>query len=154
MGKTVVLAGGNGPERTKIIKKYIDGKLRDGRVVIYDYTYGLISYNKFENVDYFCVDTCLSYIDKLSEILNDKENGDKSKVCIVTDAYGGLMYQGNMTKLFSAFLKCKDEYNVEILMSCRHLEYVPDYLQKLFDEVIEFDDINGVLSNDYFKNLK
>ncbi len=149
-----MLAGGNGPVRTGIIKKYIDSKLSDGRVVIYDYTYGLISYNKFDNVDYFCVDTCLAYIEKLSEILNAKESGNTDKICIVTDAYGGLMYQSNMTKLFSAFLKNKDAYNVEILMSCRHLEYVPDYLQKLFDEVVEFDDINGVLSNDYFKNLK
>lgn len=153
MNKSFVLSGGSGPERTEIIKNYLDSAVNDGEIIIYDYTYGLSTYSHRENVSYFCVDTCNAYIGKLTELLDKKKNGDKSPVCIVTDAYGGLMFQGNMKGLFMPLLENKNEYNVSVLMSCRHLEYVPEKFIQFFDDVVEFDDINGVLSNDYFKNL-
>lgn len=153
MSKTIILSGGNGPERTEFIKKYLDTQIKDGDFIIYDYTYALVSYNENSNVSYFCIDTCLSYIKKLNELIEQKESGNKTNIFIVTDAYGGLMYQGNMKPLFLKFLKNKELWNINILMSCRHLEYIPQELIDLFDEVIEYKDINGVLSNDYFKNL-
>lgn len=154
MGKAIVVSGGNGPERTQVINNYIESNLNDGQIIIYDYTYALISYSHYENVSYFCVDTCLSYIDKLSSILAKKQAGDSTKIYIITDAYGGLMFQGNVKKIYASFLKNKEAYNLNILMSCRHLEYIPEDFLPLFDKIVKYDDINGILSNDYFKNLK
>jgi len=154
MSKTIILSGGNGPERTEFIKKYIDTQLNNGQLIIYDYTYALIVYNQYDNVSYYCIDTCLSYINNLEKILKEKKDGNNDPIYIITDAYGGLMFQSNMKKPFIDFLQNKDSYNINILMSCRHLEYIPEEMIKLFDEVIEYKDINGILSNDYFKNLK
>ncbi|MCQ2409415.1 MAG: hypothetical protein MJ068_02580 [Clostridia bacterium] len=153
MNKSFVISGGSGPERTEFVKKYLDSAVNDGEVIIYDYTYGLSTYAEKENVSYFCVDTCSAYIDKLTELLERKNFGDKTPVYIVTDAYGGLMFQGNMKALFVPILENKNEFSISVLMSCRHLEYVPERLVSLFDDVIKYEDINGVLSNDYFKNL-
>lgn len=153
MIRTIILAGGEGPDRSKYIKQYIDSNLTKGDIIIYDYTYSLITYNKHENVAYYCVDTCLAYLNKLNELLKEKVSKNTKEIYIVSDAYGGLFFQANVRSIFDELLKYKEDYKINILLSTRHLDYIPKEYIDSFDKVIDYKDINGKLSNDYFKNL-
>jgi len=148
MNKSIIISGSNGPERIKQFKELIDIAIssNDGDIVIYDATYGLVSYNKYENVSYYSVDTVNPYKNKLKELVNSNK-----KTYIFSDAYAAFMLSKENVDMFKHFLTSD---NFVVVFSARHLSFVHEDLISLFKEKRELDDVYTVLSNDYNVNKK
>lgn len=154
MRKSIAIYGGEGLERMNLIKQYLDKVISENlNTIIFDSTYSFVSYSSIVKVKFFCVDTTLSYLKYLKEVLESKRNGNIDEIIIFSDAYAGFMYSKANKDIFLELLKNKETYNITLIMSSRHKEYIAEDLLHYFDEIIEFKDDKSILCNDYYKNL-
>lgn len=134
-----LITGGKGPERQNYIINYLERELNNNdinSIVIYDATYYLVKYSHNSKVKYFSVDTVLSYLNELGNI--------KDNSVIIADCYAGLMYsKTNIDKYLELF----NNQNIDILLSSRHRDFVPEILLNRIDEIIEIEDYITPLAN-------
>jgi len=146
MNKSILVTGSLGQERLDYIANYLNNFFTNIKeeITIYDSTYGFVKYSHFDNCKYFSVDNTLSFIDYLKTL---KERNNKSKLNLVFEAYAGLFYTKSNLILIEDILNNKDLYNLDILVSSRHIDFIPDTLKNLFTDKISFKEEVTPISN-------
>jgi len=145
-----LVSGGEGPQRFNYTKERLDEVIslnQNKEIIIYDATYQLVSYISNPCVSYYCVDSVVAFVDKMKEEIARKKADSSYKTYLFCDAYGGFMFAKDNHKMFMDILNNKELYNFEILMSARHMDFVPEDFVDKFDETIRLDEIYTKLSN-------
>jgi len=146
-----LITGGNGPQRLDYTRSQIDKLISlEGKkeIIIYDATYTLICYINNSDVSYFCVDSVVSYVEKLKDIVERKKTDASYKTYILTDAYGGFWFAKENKTLFLEILENQEKYNIEVVMSARHMDFVPEEFINHFNKVVALDEIYTPLNNE------
>jgi len=146
MNKTTLVTGSLGQDRLNYLNEYLDNyfKTKSDQITIYDSTYGFIKYSHYSNCNYFSVDSTISFIDYLKTI---KDRNSENKMYLILEAYAGLFYSKSNLEIIEDILLNKDKYNLEILMSSRHIDFIPEKLIGLFTDKITFKEEVTLLAN-------